>query len=246
MSYDFHTLNDLVGEEFGLSEEDYEKRMPSGKKSFNHRMHWTLYHLRRARFVEDTDDGKLRITEDGKKALRSKDFYKGDKVNWAYLESIPGYRGDPKIQTVRKIRAEPIEEDDLTIDDEMTFDEYIRRIRVLDEKGSEGLESREVTTSQKKRSQELAKLVRRYRGDECQICGDSYDSEEGTFCDSHHIVPLAEGGTDTSDNIIIVCPSCHRRFHLSEVELIEGEKSKAVKVPWIDDRQEIEYWQNYD
>ena len=42
----------------------------------------------------------------------------------------------------------------------------------------------------------------------CSICGWN----EST-CDIHHIIPKKEGGTNDNDNLIIVCPNCHRVIH---------------------------------
>jgi len=42
----------------------------------------------------------------------------------------------------------------------------------------------------------------------CAICGFQYDY----VLDAAHIVPVAEGGTDTYDNGLGLCPNCHRMF----------------------------------
>lgn len=42
----------------------------------------------------------------------------------------------------------------------------------------------------------------------CSICGWN----EST-CDVHHIIPKKEGGSDNFDNLIVVCPNCHRICH---------------------------------
>ena len=42
----------------------------------------------------------------------------------------------------------------------------------------------------------------------CAICGWN----EST-CDIHHIVERKNGGSDNTDNLIIVCPNCHRIIH---------------------------------
>lgn len=33
------------------------------------------------------------------------------------------------------------------------------------------------------------------------------------FLETHHITPLAQGGSDTIENIIAICPNCHRKRH---------------------------------
>lgn len=39
-----------------------------------------------------------------------------------------------------------------------------------------------------------------------------------TEIDIHHIVDYAKGGTDTFDNLIALCPNCHRRVTNGEVD----------------------------
>lgn len=45
----------------------------------------------------------------------------------------------------------------------------------------------------------------------CSICGWN----EST-CDIHHIIERKNGGTDNIDNLIIVCPNCHRIIHTTK------------------------------
>ncbi len=33
------------------------------------------------------------------------------------------------------------------------------------------------------------------------------------YLEVHHMVPLSEGGPDTLDNVIAICPNCHRKMH---------------------------------
>jgi len=67
----------------------------------------------------------------------------------------------------------------------------------------------------------------------CESCGSpapfltSYDEP---FLEVHHVVSLAEGGSDTISNTIAVCPNCHRRYHYSKA--IQSELVKLYqKVP---------------
>lgn len=53
----------------------------------------------------------------------------------------------------------------------------------------------------------ITKLLKR-ANKSCSICGWN----EST-CDIHHIIPLSKGGTNNIDNLIIVCPNCHRVIH---------------------------------
>jgi len=46
----------------------------------------------------------------------------------------------------------------------------------------------------------------------CEICGIG-----SIRLDVHHIKPLKYGGEDTIENMISVCPNCHRRFHDAKI-----------------------------
>ena len=52
----------------------------------------------------------------------------------------------------------------------------------------------------------------------CALCGWSlpYITPNGKKqkqggCDFHHIVPFADGGEETPQNLILLCPNCHKR-----------------------------------
>ena len=40
-------------------------------------------------------------------------------------------------------------------------------------------------------------------------------------CDLHHITPWSEGGTNTKDNLILLCPNCHK---MADNEVISKEE----------------------
>lgn len=53
----------------------------------------------------------------------------------------------------------------------------------------------------------------------CEACGQPapfIKADGDPFLEVHHVVHLAERGSDTIDNAIAACPNCHRRLHHSE------------------------------
>jgi predicted HNH restriction endonuclease len=48
------------------------------------------------------------------------------------------------------------------------------------------------------------------------------------FKDIHHLRVLKEEGTDTSDNIAVVCPNHHRILERSVVQIISRTQGTAV------------------
>lgn len=49
----------------------------------------------------------------------------------------------------------------------------------------------------------------------CEFCGQQgfWTSSNSLYLESHHIVSLAEGGSDTVSNVIALCPNHHRQAH---------------------------------
>jgi hypothetical protein len=50
----------------------------------------------------------------------------------------------------------------------------------------------------------------------CEGCGKPapFTGEDGEpFLESHHVRPLADGGSDKITNAVVLCPNCHRRVH---------------------------------
>jgi hypothetical protein len=52
----------------------------------------------------------------------------------------------------------------------------------------------------------------------CEVHGcahPTFETSEGVaYTEVHHIVPLADGGEDTNDNVACLCPAHHREIHL--------------------------------
>lgn len=50
----------------------------------------------------------------------------------------------------------------------------------------------------------------------CQLCGNPapfYDKNKRPYLEAHHVVRLADGGNDSIDNVVGLCPNCHRKMH---------------------------------
>lgn len=62
----------------------------------------------------------------------------------------------------------------------------------------------------------IAEVLERANG-ECERCKKKApflkDADQSPYLEVHHKVPLAEGGDDTVENAIGLCPNCHRHAH---------------------------------
>ncbi len=74
-----------------------------------------------------------------------------------------------------------------------------------------------VTTTVYKRNPDvIAEVLDRANG-ECEECGKPAPfkraSNGSPYIEVHHRVPLSEGGKDTINNALALCPNCHRKAH---------------------------------
>lgn len=61
------------------------------------------------------------------------------------------------------------------------------------------------------------------------MCGEEapfYDKNKEPYLEEHHVKRLADGGSDTMDNVVAVCPNCHRKLHVlndeADTVVLEG------------------------
>ncbi|MFA5299166.1 MAG: HNH endonuclease [Lutibacter sp.] len=67
----------------------------------------------------------------------------------------------------------------------------------------------------------ITKIFRRAKT-ACAICGWN-----DATCDIHHIISIKAGGTNDFENLIIVCPNCHRIIHSTRKYTISFLKTKS-------------------
>ena len=66
----------------------------------------------------------------------------------------------------------------------------------------------------------------------CQLCNREApftDQNGDPYLECHHIIWLSEGGMDSIDNCVALCPNCHRKMHiLNDPNDIRTLKEKAL------------------
>lgn len=70
-----------------------------------------------------------------------------------------------------------------------------------------------------RRSEVVKKYALRVADGVCQGCGDEapfLDSDGEPFLEVHHLHRRSDGGADHPDNVIALCPNCHRRVHYGQ------------------------------
>ncbi|WP_370587835.1 HNH endonuclease [Psychrobacter sp. JCM 18901] len=60
-------------------------------------------------------------------------------------------------------------------------------------------------------------LCKRRANGICEGCNEiaPFKTKSGPYLEVHHLTRLADGGADLPQNVIALCPTCHRRAHYS-------------------------------
>lgn len=65
-------------------------------------------------------------------------------------------------------------------------------------------------------------LIARSEG-HCEICGYG-DLDIISLLEKHHIKPISEGGQDELNNLVMICPNCHKTIHI-----LRNEKEDSIR-----------------
>ena len=82
---------------------------------------------------------------------------------------------------------------------------------------SKKVSNRKVTSNVFIRDAFVAEYAKRRANGICQLCGQKApfsDKEGNPYLECHHIKWLSEGGSDTIENTVALCPNCHRKMHV--------------------------------
>ena len=120
-----------------------------------------------------------------------------------------------------KLRSEKPELFELTSDSEKLGTNASRLLEEgLDEKprGNPNPERSDPSVSKGafRRDPEVIAWVKQRAGGICELCEKEApfrDRNNQPFLEVHHILPLADGGSDTTNNAVALCPNCHRECH---------------------------------
>ena len=89
---------------------------------------------------------------------------------------------------------------------------------------------RDIVTPQYIRSAELAEFIKRIADGKCDLCENRapfFTSGNIPYLECHHILWLSEGGEDSIENTVALCPNCHRKMHFVKDEK-DINKLKAI------------------
>ena len=82
---------------------------------------------------------------------------------------------------------------------------------------------------QYKRDNYTIALIKQIRGHKCQICNKEIITRDGSkYIEAAHIIPKSEKGKETPNNILLLCPNCHKEFDLGDKEVITHSKKEII------------------
>ena len=67
------------------------------------------------------------------------------------------------------------------------------------------------------RNAEVAKIAKACANGVCQLCrkpAPFIDKKGHPYLESHHVIWLSRGGSDSIDNVVALCPNCHTKMHV--------------------------------
>jgi len=103
----------------------------------------------------------------------------------------------------------------------------------IDNRNERGVPAKKETiTTSYDRNPKVVEYALRKADDYCQLCEEPapFNRKDGSpFLEVHHIEYLSKGGTDTMDNVVALCPNCHRRMHALEDKKDVRKLKNAVK-----------------
>jgi predicted HNH restriction endonuclease len=94
-----------------------------------------------------------------------------------------------------------------------------RNLKELEEKiksNEENTYTKSVVLNQFIRSEQIRQYAKLRANGICELCENPapfIDKFGNPFLETHHIIYLSKGGTDTIDNVSAICPNCHRKIH---------------------------------
>ena len=80
---------------------------------------------------------------------------------------------------------------------------------------------RPVISTQYERDPLVSEYTKRKANGVCQLCNEKapfLNSKNEPYLETHHIIWLSKGGEDTIENTVALCPNCHKKMHILNLD----------------------------
>lgn len=133
------------------------------------------------------------------------------------LQRAIGLQRDPDVLQVLRAALSQLNPKPKT-DEELAEEMSLKELeKAAAKRSSKPVEQKEVTTKQYSRDPYVSELAKRLANGKCELCGQPApfkDSKGKPYLETHHVVWLSQGGSDSVDNTVALCPNCHRKMHI--------------------------------
>jgi len=97
--------------------------------------------------------------------------------------------------------------------------------------GKKPTEKKEISFDRVERNRRIISKLKKLRPNKCQICDEEHFLKENgdPYSEVHHVKELSKGGSQATNNCLVICPTCHRKMHHASVEIDDlGKKFKIT------------------
>lgn len=106
---------------------------------------------------------------------------------------------------------------------EKTYKHYVseKKLQEMAKKHSGASQIQSQTVNSYTRNRHVSEYAKCRAKGFCQLCGNLApfkDKNGRPYLETHHIVRLADGGADSIENVVGLCPNCHRKMHHLNLE----------------------------
>ncbi|SFS31497.1 HNH endonuclease [Succinivibrio dextrinosolvens] len=77
------------------------------------------------------------------------------------------------------------------------------------------------TTQNKERKKLIGDIVKEIANGVCQLCNQPapfVNKDQRPYLECHHVQWLERGGADDVYNAVAICPNCHKKMHILDLE----------------------------
>ena len=124
------------------------------------------------------------------------------------------YKGSGADNPFKKPKTPPVPKTDEELAEEMSLKDLKK---IATRRSTFVVEQKEVTTKEYFRDPYVSELAKRLAAGKCELCcqpAPFKDSKGRPYLETHHVVWLSKGGSDSIDNTVALCPNCHRKMHI--------------------------------
>ena len=155
--------------------------------------------------------GKVRINKEPYQAQRHDDPTRKVWIFPLQLENVNSLQNEKAFQDAEAAAAE------------MQLEELYNRVKGKAYKRQPAgvLKRYDVLSTYYERSPDIAAYSKKRAKGRCDLClmEAPFKRKDGSpYLEEHHIEWLSKGGPDEIDNVVALCPNCHRKMHIVEDE----------------------------